>query len=104
MAAGVVADVEGGPAGGGPAVVVQAGVVFVDGQDRIQVADLDRPGPEVLREPTPAELERAHLLLSAWRAGLLAPISGPHASTSDESEAEAAERLRLLKHQGYAGG
>lgn len=70
---------------------------FVDGEERVRVAE--RGGPEILREPTPDELERARALLSVWRAGLLAP-----AEESALDDEEAAERLRLLQHQGYAGG
>jgi arylsulfatase A-like enzyme len=77
---------------------------FVDGAERIQVTDEARVGLERLRAPSAEELERARALLDAWRAELIAPL-GAEPSALDERAAdeEAAERLRLLEQQGYAG-
>ncbi len=72
---------------------------FIDGSERIQVADWTAQGTEQLRSPTAPELERGRTLLAAWRASLLPPLG----ETSVEQDREAAERLRLLEWQGYAG-
>jgi hypothetical protein len=84
------------------ALVDGATKYFIDGADRVQVADVDAQGPERLREPSAAELARARELLEAFRAGRIAPL-GPDGTGAPPDE-EADETLRLLKHQGYAGG
>ena len=73
---------------------------FIDGSDRIQVAEPVPGVREVLREPTELELAQARACLSTWRSGLLPPLAGAQVSSEDE---EAAERARQLEAQGYGG-
>ncbi len=72
---------------------------FINGSERIQVADEVFAAGEQQRTPTEEELARARALLDAWRASLLPPLG--HASPALDEEAD--ERLRLLEKQGYVG-
>lgn len=76
---------------------------FVDGEGRIKVADKSG-GTESLRDATEAVRARAQALRESWRGELVAPLGPAASSTSAEApDAEGAERLRELEHQGYAG-